>query len=114
LVEIFLDLSADGLLRHCLVRGHAAGKGKGGNLVCGAVTVLVRTAARTLESCPGLALEGQAREPGDLQFSLPERFPAGLEGWISGVTDSLLTGLLDIQDEYPRECRLTINRQDKE
>ena len=51
LVEIFLDLSAAGLVRHCLVRGHAAGSGKEANLVCGAVTVLVRTAARTLESC---------------------------------------------------------------
>ena len=113
MVKVFLRLSSEGLLRECRVKGHAESGEKGHNLICAAVTVLVRTAVRTLENRNEPGLEGEAPEPGELGFKLNSQ-DSEPSPRLQGITDFLLTGLLDLQEEYPEDCRVYLDRQGKE
>ncbi len=111
MIKIILQLSETGLITGCDVRGHAETGRKGEDLVCAAVSVLVRTAARTLEQQNDVILEGKASEPGKVGFSLVS-FRPGIELWLKGLGDVLMTGILDIQDEYPESCLLEIIKEE--
>jgi len=59
---------------------------------------------------PELEVRGGAPEPGLMSLSL-EGSPAHLESWLRGVTDFLLTGLRDIEEEHPGSLRIVIRRK---
>ena len=89
------------------VHGHAGGFPGGNNPICAAVTALVRTAARTLESQKGIVISGGADQPGDMIFHVNE-IPAQLKERVTGITDFLITGLRDLERENPNEIELQI------
>lgn len=115
MLEAELTFTSGGVLSFCRVSGHAEGVGKTGdglsdggfNLLCAAVSVLSRTAARTLEGRPGLTLKGEAPKPGNLWFRL-ERWDLRDEDWLKGVGSYLLTGFKDLEEEYPRILQLRV------
>jgi uncharacterized protein YsxB (DUF464 family) len=105
-VTVTLRLAGDGGLLSLRASGHAAGTAPGASVPCAAVSVLLRTAARVLWAA-GAVGAGGADEPGlmELVVSPERRVPPD---WLRGVTDSLLTGLRDLEAEFPREVALRI------
>jgi hypothetical protein len=103
----------EGVLKAFDATGHAEWDGKGMDIVCAAFTVLVRTAARVLEADEGVTLEGGAREPGTIGFTVDGYVAARLP-WILGVQDVLRKGVQDLSEEYPEHCGITVVVADEE
>ena len=107
MIRASLDFASGGILASCQVCGHAVGKAPGENVLCAAVSVLLRTAARTLEQHPDIAISGEASEPGNFWFKI-ESWPPEQKGWLKGLSDFLVTGFRDLKEEYPEMIELII------
>lgn len=110
MVTVALALDGAGCLAGFTADGHAAGAA-GANVACAAVTVLLRTAARTVAGA-GLAAGGGADAPGELRLDIA-RVDEARRGWLRGVTDSLVRGLADVAAEAPGEVELRIVRVER-
>lgn len=100
----------------CLVKldvdGHAGYDKKGYDIVCSAVTVLVRTAGRILLSQPERFCDFESGQRGSFRLKV---YGAG-EGkreWMKGITDFLLNGLSDLEREYPACIKLEITNDEE-
>ena len=107
MIRLRVRLRPDGCLESCLAEGHSGLGGSGSDIVCAAVTVLLRTAGRLLEEDPRLRVGGAAPRPGALRLELAEPPAERLER-VRGVTDFLLRGLRDLAADYPRRVALDI------
>ena len=106
MVRILIALSPDRLMRRFEAEGHAGAALRGQNIPCAAVTTLLRTAGRLCAE-RGLAVSGGAGEPGEMRLILSSG--ATSEGeWLRGMTDFLLRGVRDLQDEFPKEIALRV------
>jgi uncharacterized protein len=97
--------------RLCLVKldvdGHAGFAESGSDIVCSAVSVLVRTAGRILLS--------QLQEHCEYEFDGEGSFrlivlktTEGKRDWMRGITEFLLNGLSDLEKDYPAFVKLEI------
>jgi len=107
LIDIEAVLDENEILRSCRAGGHA-GKGKTGDIVCAAVSVLIRTAACTLSDREGITIRYKAPEPGLLFFEAD--YTAEGSDFLSAVGVFLIEGLALVAEEYPDNCKLTIRR----
>ena len=106
MVRILISLSPDGHLHGFEAEGHAGVTVRGQNIACAAVTTLLRTAGRLCAE-RGITVAGGAGEPGEMRLILSAgAAPEG--GWLRGVTDFLLRGVKDLQDEFPKEIALRV------
>ena len=108
MIELKVNLHRDGCLKGFQASGHAGSGKKGEDIVCAAVTVLLRTAARLISREKGLETRGEALEPGGMTFFL-KSMPAEYREWVKGITDFLLGGLLDLKDEFPDYLTIDIS-----
>ncbi|MCL2600945.1 MAG: ribosomal-processing cysteine protease Prp [Treponema sp.] len=108
MVEIEAVLDSDGILRSCRASGHAGAGRTGNDVVCAAVTVLMRTAIRTLSERGGITIRCEAPEPGFL-FLEADYTGEGCD-FLSAVGVFLLEGLASVAEEYPEHCSLSIRR----
>ena len=99
-------MSRDGLLERFDAEGHAGSDPRGANIACAAVTTLLRTAGR-LCAAHALVQEGGGEKPGELRLVVAPVADEERE-WLRGVTDFLLRGVHDLQDEFPREIQLLL------
>lgn len=110
MVKVTLELDPDGCLAGFSADGHAGGA-PGANLPCAAVTVLLRTAARTAVGA-GLAAGGGADAPGAMRLKVSRA--AGVQrDWLRGMTDTLLRGLADAAAEAAGEIEVRIVRVER-
>jgi hypothetical protein len=86
-------VSADGMLRGFSADGHAAGMKD--DTACAMATMLLRTAARVCKE-RDVSLMGSAVQPGQMCVMIEEE-----SQWLLGVTDYLLRGMRDLQEEFP-------------
>jgi uncharacterized protein YsxB (DUF464 family) len=105
LVEIRLDHG--GALQGFSVSGHAGSGPRGEDLVCAAVSVLFRTAARVLQLQPDVRVRGSASENGRMELQI-EELPAARRRWLSGLSDFLIRGTRDLQEENPKAIALRV------
>ena len=105
-MRIDVVLGPEGNLKSFRSRGHAGESKGGGNVACAAVTILLRTAARLLAGTPGMAADGDAGHPGEMDVRITPRAAGG--EWLKGVTDFLLRGLSDLAREYPGEIDVRV------
>lgn len=98
-----------GLLESCAIEGHAGAGPVGGDIVCAAVTVLVRTALRTLSRAEGAVVSGSAPSRGALTVRVVSF--AGEESFLAGVTAFLVEGLGSVAVDYPDHCRVRIRTE---
>lgn len=68
MIVVQLSRDSQGLLRACSAAGHAGCGSKGSDIVCSAVTVLLRTAVRSLLDIPELSVTAHAPERGCFDF----------------------------------------------
>jgi len=106
-VSVLLD-ATHSTLREVEIEGHSGKAGE--SLVCAAVSALVRSTARTVEAYGRFDVQGRAATEGELDFSVyeTENIRSGDYIWLMGVTDTLLTGIRDIERDYPKECSLEV------
>ncbi len=111
MIEVLVSFDNEAsVLRSVEVSGHAKKGEAGYSTVCAAVSALVRTAGRTIESKGSIPIDGTADSPGRLRFSLGE--PADNEKadllWLQGVSEYFITGIRDIASEHPDQCRVRV------
>jgi uncharacterized protein YsxB (DUF464 family) len=106
LIEIEAVLDEDGILRACKATGHAGAGKTGTDIVCAAVSVLMRTALITLSNRKGIVIRSGAPEKG--QLWLEADYDTNTEGknflFAAGVF--LIEGLKSVAQEYPENCRI--------
>jgi len=106
-IDIEVDKAPDGCLVAMRMTGHAGVSGgpRGGNIVCAAVTGVVRSCAEAITGADGIAVSGVADREGELSLLIRE-VDESRRDWLRGVTDVLLTGVRRIAAETPDEVAL--------
>jgi uncharacterized protein len=105
-IEVALQVR-NGRVDRLTSRGHAPGSPAGENILCAAVSILLRSFARVIEDAHGIESEGSAPEPGVLDLTV-RRIGKEKEEWFEGLSDFLMRGLSDLEREYPEELRIHI------
>jgi uncharacterized protein len=108
LIEIEAVLDENGILRSCKAGGHAGAGKTGSDIVCAAVSVLMRTAVRVLSNRKGITVRYDAPEPGLLFWEA--EYTAEGKDFLFAVGVFLIEGLASVAEEYPKNCKLTIRR----
>jgi len=106
LIEIEAVVENDGTLRACRALGHSGAGRSGTDIVCAAVSVLMRTALSTLSGRKGITLSGGAPEKG--QLWLEAGYDAEGKDFLFAAGVFLIEGLKSVAHEYPKNCKLTI------
>jgi uncharacterized protein YsxB (DUF464 family) len=107
LIEIEAVIEDDGTLRACEALGHAGASKKGTDIVCAAVSVLMRTAFGTLSNRKGISVQYGAPQPGN--FWLEVDYNADGKDFLFAAGSFLIEGLKSVAQEYPRNCKLNIS-----
>jgi len=107
-IEIEAVLEEDGTLRACKASGHAGAGKTGTDIVCAAVSVLMRTALTTLSDRKGITIRGGAPAPGQLWLEADYNKEGKDFLFAAGVF--LIEGLKSVAQEFPKNCELNIRR----
>jgi len=106
LIEIEAAIEGDGTLRACSASGHAGAGKAGTDIVCAAVSVLMRTALSVLSGRKGITVRGGAPEKG--QMWLEADYNADGKEFLYAAGGFLIEGLSSVAREYPMNCILSI------
>ncbi|MDR0323161.1 MAG: ribosomal-processing cysteine protease Prp [Treponema sp.] len=109
MIEIEAILEDDGTLRACRASGHAGAGKAGTDIVCAAVSVLMRTAFNVLSGRKNITVRGGAPEKG--QLWLEADYEADGKDFLFAAGVFLIEGLSSVAKEYPQNCRLNISTQ---
>ncbi|MDR2375968.1 MAG: ribosomal-processing cysteine protease Prp [Treponema sp.] len=111
MVRVGVTLDGAGLLTACRVEGHAGWGRRGRDLVCATVSVLARSALRTLSGRRGISLRGAAPERGLLWMEVD--YDAEGRDFLAAVGTFLVEGLQSVSEAYPDCCSITIQAVSK-
>ncbi|MCL2808493.1 MAG: ribosomal-processing cysteine protease Prp [Treponema sp.] len=106
MIEIEAVLDNDGILKACKAAGHAGAGKSGSDIVCAAVSILLRTAFSTLLNKKGIKVQGGAPERGQLWLEV--EYEAEGREYLFAVGEFLVNGLSSLTKEFPNNCKLTI------
>jgi uncharacterized protein YsxB (DUF464 family) len=109
MIKANLVLEKGGGLRSCKVLGHAGAGRRGQDVVCAAVSVLVRTVARVLSGREGITVRSGTPEKGELWLEVESTVESG--EFLAAAGAFLSEGLLSVSGEYPEFCQVTIERR---
>ena len=109
MIEIEVVLDQAGVLRSCKAAGHAGAGRTGADIVCAAVSVLIRTAFKALSGKEGITIRGDAPEPGLLW--LEADYLAEGKDFLFAAGVFLVEGLKSVAEEFPGHCKLTIRTE---
>ena len=108
MIKIEAVLDPDGVLRSCKAEGHAGAGKTGKDIVCAAVSVLMRTAINVLSCREGVKICGGAPKTGVVW--LEADYEAKGKDFLFTAGIFLLEGLRSVAQEYPGNCRLTVKK----
>jgi uncharacterized protein YsxB (DUF464 family) len=108
-IKADLVLERGGLLKSCRVRGHAGAGKRGYDIVCAAVSVLMRTAVRVLSAREGITVRSGAPERGGLWLEVEGTAEGG--EFLAAAGAFLSEGLLSVSGEFPEFCQVKIERR---
>lgn len=97
---VHLTRSVDGRFRSCSAEGHSGYAPAGSDIVCSAVTVLLRTTLQVLSGSFGAAVKTDITSRGNLAFRVDD-CTGGDSGRLMYAADFLRSGLVSLQKEYP-------------
>lgn len=109
MVSVRIERSKTGMLVGCCAEGHAGYAGHGSDIVCSAVSVLIRTVLQVLSELPGVDLETDTSKRGFVKFKVLEGFPSDVEEKLKFAGDFLQAGLESVAREFPDNLKLVIN-----
>jgi uncharacterized protein YsxB (DUF464 family) len=100
----------------CLIRldvtGHADFSKTGEDIVCSAVSILIRTAGRVLLSRFGKQCCVALDEKGSFKLEVL-KISDGRREWMKGITEFLLNGLSDLEKDYSAFVNLEITNNEE-
>ena len=99
-------MEGDGTLRACRASGHSKTGKAGADIVCAAVSVLMRTALNVLSDKKGITVRGGA--PANGQMWLEAEYNAEGKDFLFAAGLFLMEGLWSVAQEYPKNCKITI------
>ena len=108
MIEIEAVLDQDGILRACKASGHGGAGKSGTDIVCAAVSILMRTSFGVLSNRKGIVVRGGAPEKG--QMWLEADYEAEGRDFLFAAGVFLIEGLKSVAQEYPKNCKLNIRR----
>lgn len=108
MISVLIERNQNGVLLSCDAKGHAGYALRGSDIVCSAVTVLIRTTLQVISELTGVKLEVNASQRGMLNFKVLS-FPSDVEEKLKVAGDFLAIGLGSIAKEYPNNLELVIN-----
>ena len=94
------------MLVRCDAEGHAGAAARGSDIVCAAVSVLMRSMARAVAGHAGINSRFSAPNRGKFSFSA-EYAPAAKD-YLCAAGTFLIEGIKSIIEEYPQHCSLHI------
>lgn len=111
MINVLLERTESGALISFKAEGHAGYAGKGFDIACGAVSVLVKTTLQVLEKTEGIDLESDTSRRGFVSFRIKN---AGSDSDLSRklvyAGDFLLAGLESVKEEFPFSLDLKCKR----
>ena len=110
MITITVVLDESGLLKSCDVQGHAGAGKRGNDIVCAAVSALIRTAPVVLSGREGIAVRSEAPQRGVFTLETRAHNQAGKD-FLAGTGAFLVEGLRSVAEEYPGNCKMTITKE---
>lgn len=114
MIQVQICCSKDGVLHECLAQGHAGFGKPGEDIVCAAVTTLLRTTISVLSKDSQFLLETEITERGKLAFHVSVNGASSnnekAADKLKYAGSFLVDGLTVLQKEYP-ECVLVELRE---
>lgn len=102
MTAVYLVRSADGRLCSCRADGHSGYAVKGTDIVCAAVTVLMRTALQVLSETDGVQVVSNTASRGVLSFSVKQiKFGEKINARLEYAGEFLEKGFSSLAHEYP-------------
>lgn len=109
MTSVLLVRGGNGAFQSCRTEGHAGFAETGADIVCSAVTVLLRTTMQTLADSAGIRLEADTSARGTLFFSARAEKPSPeTDMRLVYAGDFLEHGLASLAEEYPGNVELRI------
>jgi uncharacterized protein YsxB (DUF464 family) len=109
MVGIDIVVDETGILRACSAAGHAGAGETGADIVCAAVSVLMRTMVRVLSDRKGISIRSAAPEPGFVR--LETEYTAEGREFLSACGDFFFFGLRSVAEEFPENCRIIVTER---
>lgn len=109
MVSVRIKRSKTGVLLGCCAEGHAGYAGQGSDIVCSAVSVLIRTTMQVVSGLPGVNLESNIARRGFVEFKVLSDFSSDVEEKLKFAGDFLQAGLESVAREFPDNLKLVIN-----
>ena len=107
MINIEIKQDERGCIRKCDAKGHSLLDTKGSDVLCAAVTILLRTVSRVLYVDKGIGFKGNPPETGEMGFIL-KWIPESKVNRMQGISDFLVRGLKDLEAEYPGRLKVTV------
>ena len=95
----------------CKAEGHALFDKKGQDIVCAAATILLRTAAQTLEKRPGISFSGEEPVKGRLAFEAKADKDSA-KNELKFAADFLQKGFESLAKEFPQNVQFECNLEE--
>ena len=112
MISVSLARGKDGALASCRAQGHARFAEKGNDIVCSAVTVLLRTTMQALSETEGVIVRADAKARGALDFDVSaENAPAASRCALVYAGRFLEAGIASLAREYPSNVELKIQTE---
>ncbi|MFA6937930.1 MAG: ribosomal-processing cysteine protease Prp [Treponema sp.] len=106
MIEVLLVCSSDGSLKSCNASGHAGFAVKGKDIVCAAVSSLLRTAIQVLEKTNGIVVKTETTSRGKLAFSVEDSNLDCKNERLICTADFIRCGIKSLSNEYPKNVQL--------
>ena len=110
MITIAVVLDESGLLKSCDVQGHAGAGKRGHDIVCAAVSALIRTAPAVLSGREGITVMEKAPQRGVFILETEAHSQAGKD-FLAAAGAFLVEGLRSVAEEYPENCNMTITEE---
>ncbi|MBR0494702.1 MAG: ribosomal-processing cysteine protease Prp [Treponema sp.] len=104
---VALSYGKNGAIKKCQANGHADFSKKGTDIVCAAITILIRTAMQVLSHTENVLLIADASARGTLSFSVEAKTESPeTEAQLKCIGDFLRTGIKALTKEFPENVIL--------
>lgn len=108
MISVLIERSKSGVLLGLNAKGHAGYAERGSDIVCSAVTVLIRTTLQILSELQGVNLKTDCSERGFVSFKILDGFSSVCEEKLKYAGDFLQTGLISVAKEFPDNLDIVI------
>ncbi|MCR4627899.1 MAG: ribosomal-processing cysteine protease Prp [Treponema sp.] len=107
MTSIHLVCRPNGVLKSCRAEGHSGYGKKGTDIVCSAISILVRTALQTLEDLEGVCIESDLTTRGIVDFCVKQtEFSETINAELAFAQKFLENGFSSLVSEYPENVIL--------